>query len=203
MFSLFLKMKCWTASLVHVAMRGIGFAYTLPKTRNGKSSHMFWSPAEPLLLWFQAKQTSQECGKHHSVLCWRAIWRVRPPPKYTVSICPKIVSDSGYGQTVVGGEWFRMSLRLTTTVFDHVYPPHLISTNDVWWQTRLIYFLCTVGWNHADADCSCLFAESHWLNLANSIAFEPAWLGGDRASCYEDIALWVHGICCSGKTKRN
>lgn len=47
------------------------------------------------------------------------------PPKSVVPICPKIVSDSGYGQTVVSGEWFRMPSPLTATVLDYVHPPQM------------------------------------------------------------------------------
>lgn len=88
---------------------GLGFAYYLPQIRNAKSSHMLESPAELLLLWHEAKQTTQESGEHHAVLCWRAIWRVKHP-KFALFICPKIMGESGYNQTVVGGEWFRILL---------------------------------------------------------------------------------------------
>ena len=49
------------------------------------------------------------------------------PPKSVVPIClcPKIVSDSGYGQAGVGGQWFRMPSPLTAIVPDYVHPPQL------------------------------------------------------------------------------
>lgn len=50
------------AFLVRVAMEGgIGFAYTLPQTRDDRSSCLqtaiLQSPVKLLLLWYQAKQT--------------------------------------------------------------------------------------------------------------------------------------------------
>lgn len=74
---------------------------------------------------------------------------------------------------MVGEEWFRMPLPLTARLLDYVHPlqlrqPHEHKHHSV--AMRLISFLCTVGWKHADADCSCLFAESWWLNAANSTA---------------------------------
>lgn len=78
----------------------------------------------------------------------------------------------------------------------------LIVTKPIHWQMRLICFLCTVDWKHTDADWSCLFAQSCWLNLANS-ACEPAWSGRDGASHYGGSAVWVHGVCCCVKTRRN
>lgn len=161
---------------------GLGFAYYPPQTRNAKSSHMLESPAELLLLWHETKQTMQESGEHHAVLCWRDIWRIRHP-KSAFSICPKIVGESGYDQTW----WVESGLGChchTVTVLDYLQPPQLRQPD---WhkhsfmaeESDLSLLHCRV--EQADADCSSLFAESCWLDVSNSTACEPAWLGEDGA----------------------
>jgi len=99
-----------------------------------------------------------------------------PPPQSTVLLCPKIVSDSGYGQTAVSGEWFRMPSPLIAIMLDYVHlaqlrQPDRHKRHSVADEADLLPLHCGL---EADTDCSCLFGESHWLNLTNSIACEPA-----------------------------
>lgn len=181
-------MKCWTACLV---------AYYLPQTRNAKSSHMPKSLAELLLLWHEAKQTMQESGECHAVPRWRAIWRIRHP-KFAFSICPKIVGESGYDQTVVGGEWFRMLLPHCHCAWLPAAP----SAEAAWLAQTLFYgrwgWLASFALRGGTSRCS-LLLSLRWELLATQLLVNLPDQE-NSASCYGDNAVWTHGICCSDKT---
>lgn len=122
---------------------------------------MLQSLAERLLLRYHAKQTTQEFGEHHPVLCWRAIWRVRPP-KSIVPICSMV--RQWWVESALGYHCLSLPPCLTTCV--PLNRGSLIGTKTIQWQMRLICFLCTVDWKHTDADCSCLFLRaSDWTLL--------------------------------------
>lgn len=65
----------------------------------------------------------------------------------------------------------------TVTVLDYLQPPQLRQPD---WHKH--YFMADeldlpplhCGVEQVDADCSCIFAESCWLDLSNSTAFEPS-----------------------------
>lgn len=148
----------------------LGFAYYLPQTRNARSSHMLESPAELLLLWHEANQTKQESGEHHAVLHWRAIWRIRHP-KSAFTICSKIVGESGYDQTVVGGKWFRMLLPHCHCAWLPAAP----SAEAAWLAQTLFYgrwgWFASFALRGGTSRCWLLLsAESCWLDLSNSTA---------------------------------